>query len=76
MVVPLGGDSVPINLENIVTVAKDHGDFEDPVAAVDSISGKIDLKPHLHLIGSGKRLTMLEGSFDAVNGEQTQQSFP
>ncbi len=87
VVVPLG-DSPVEGLANIVTVAKENGDFEDPASAVASISdatednpymvyvapgtyileSRIELSPYVHLIGSGKHLTILDGSFGEANG--------
>ena len=51
VVVPFGDDARP--LQNIVTVAKENGDFSDPVAAVNSISDPCATGPWLVVIAPG-----------------------
>lgn len=51
IVVPLGSNEKP--LKNIVTVAKKNGDFSDPVAAINSITGASQSNPYLLFIAPG-----------------------
>ena len=52
VVIPMGGDAEP--LQNIITVAKKNGNFEDPVAAMASIEGLADENNrYLMVIGPG-----------------------
>lgn len=48
---------IPLNsakkLQNVVTVSPRNGDFTDPVAAVNSITGASAANPYLVLIGPG-----------------------
>ena len=50
VVVPLGAAK---QLGNVVTVAKQHGDFTDPAAAMASITDASEDNPYLLLIGPG-----------------------
>lgn len=52
VVIPLGGDAAP--LANIVTVAKENGDFDNPIDAVNSITDATGLNPYLVVIAPGK----------------------
>ncbi len=52
VIIPLSGDDLD-PLSNIITVAKEHGDFENPVDAVDSITDASDVNPYLVFIAPG-----------------------
>ena len=51
VVVPMAGDAKP--LQNIVTVAKKFGDFDDPIEAVNSITDACVNGPYLVVIAPG-----------------------
>jgi len=52
VVVPLSGDDLK-PLQNIITVAKSNGDFDDPVAALNSITDASAANPYLVVIAPG-----------------------
>lgn len=52
VVIPLGADGVK-PLKNVITVAKQNGDFSDPVAALDSIMDASESNPYLVIVGPG-----------------------
>lgn len=52
VVIPMSGDDLQ-PLANIVTVAKQNGDFSDPIAAVDSITNASAANPYLIVIAPG-----------------------
>lgn len=53
VVIPLFDTTNPMPLKNIITVAKGNGNFTDPVAAVNSITGASATNPYLVVIGPG-----------------------
>ena len=52
VVVPLGDDFKP--LKNLITVAKENGDFTDPTEALASITDAEEENPYLVVIGPGR----------------------
>ena len=52
VVVPMSGDDLK-PLHNVISVAKQNGDFEDPLAAIASISDATALNPYLVVIAPG-----------------------
>ena len=50
-VIPFVGADKPV--KNVITVAKENGDFSDPVAAMNSITDSSDANPYVLVIGPG-----------------------
>lgn len=53
VVIPMSGDDLK-PLKNIITVAKENGDFADPVAAMSSITNASATNPYLVVIAPGE----------------------
>jgi len=52
VVIPLGADGAK-PLKNVITVASQNGDFDDPVAAVSSITNASESNPYLVVVAPG-----------------------
>jgi len=52
VVIPMAGDDLK-PLANIITVAKENGDFSDPIAAMNSITDASETNPYLVVIAPG-----------------------